>query len=82
MQTTLEQTSAKPDLSKEGPIRGKNTCKVVHILAIVVVQTKELLYISDIGGCGPLTNGHKLGRVHADLAMANYMAQVVNLALK
>ena len=56
--------------------------KVVHILAIVVAQTKELLYMSDTGGCGPLTNGCKLGWVHMDLAMANYVAQVVDLALK
>ena len=39
--------------------------KVVNILAIVVAQTKELLYISDTGGCGPLTNNHKLGQVCA-----------------
>ena len=57
-------------------------CDVVHILAIVVTQTKELLYMSDTGGCGLLTNGHKLGRVRADLAMANYVTQVVDLALK
>ena len=56
--------------------------KVVYILAVVVAQTKELLYISDTGGCGPLTNGSKLGWVHTDLAMANYIAQVVDLALK
>ena len=56
--------------------------KVVHILAIVVAQTKELLYISDTSEYGLLKNSHKLGWVCADPAMANYMAQVVNLALK
>ena len=53
---------------------GLNTHKIVYILAIVVAQTKELLYILDTGGCGPLINGHQLGRVHTDLAMANYVA--------
>ena len=56
--------------------------EMVHILAIVVAQTKELLYMSDTGGCGPFTNGHQLGWVHTDLAMANYVAQVIDLALK
>ena len=56
--------------------------EVVHILAIEIAQTKELLYILDTGGCGPLTNGCKLGRVCVDLAIANYVAQVVELALK
>ena len=56
--------------------------KVVYILTIVFAQTKELLYISDTGGYGPPTNGCKLGWVYADLAMANYAAQIVNLALK
>ena len=56
--------------------------KVVHILAIVAAQTKELLYMSDTGGCWPLTNGCKLGWVRADLAMANYVAQPFNLTLK
>ena len=56
--------------------------EAVHILAIVVAQTKELLYMSDTSGCGLLTNGRKLGRVCMDLAMANYMAQVADLALK
>ena len=45
MQTTRQQTSAKPDLFKESPTRGSNTHEEVHILAIVVEQTKELLYI-------------------------------------
>ena len=48
--------------------------KMVHILALVVEQGKELLYMLDTGGCGPFTNGHHLGRVRADLAMANYVA--------
>ena len=56
--------------------------EVVHILAIVLAQTKELLYMSDTGGCEPFTNSHKLDWVWADLAMANYMAQVVDLTLK
>ena len=56
--------------------------KMVYILAIVVAQAKELLYISDTGGCGPFTNGCQLGWVHTDLAMANYVAQVIDLALK
>ena len=55
---------------------------MVHILVIIVAQTKELLYISDTSGHGPLANGHQLGWVHVDLAIANYMAQVMNLALK
>ena len=55
---------------------------MVHILAIVVAQTKELLYMLDTGGCGPFMNGCQLGQVHADLAMANYVAQVIDLALK
>ena len=37
--------------------------EMVHILAIVVAQTKELLYISDTSGCGPFTNGCQLGWV-------------------
>ena len=61
---------------------GSKTHEMVHILAIVVAQAKELLYMSDTSGCGPFTNGHQLGRVHTDLAMANYVAQVINLALK
>ena len=56
--------------------------KMVHILAIVVAPAKELLYISDTGGCGPFVNGHQLGWVCTDLAMANYMAQVINFPLK
>ena len=52
------------------------------MLAIVVVQTKELQYISDTSGSGPLTNSRKLGRVCADLAIANYVGQVVKLAMK
>ena len=56
--------------------------EVVHILAIVVAQTKELPYMLVTGGCGPLTNGCKLGQIRTDLAMANYVAQVVDLALK
>ena len=56
--------------------------EVVYILAIVVAQTKELLYTLDTGGCGPLINDCKLGWVCVDLAMANYVAQVVDLALK
>ena len=61
---------------------GSDICKMVHILAIVVAKTNELLYISDTGGCGPFTNGCQLGWVRMDLAMANYVAQVINLALK
>ena len=61
---------------------GSNTCKIAHILAIVVAQAKELLYILDTGGCGPFMNGHQLGQVHTDLAMANCVAQVINFALK
>ena len=55
--------------------------EVVNILTIVVAQTKELLYTSDTGGCRPLTNNCKLVQVHADLAMANYVAQKVDLTL-
>ena len=54
---------------------------MVHILAIVVAQTKELLYISDTSGRVPLINSNQLGQVHIDLAMANYVAQVIDLAL-
>ena len=57
-------------------------CQVVYILAIEVAQTKELLYISDTSGRGPLKNSHQLGWVCMDLATPNYMAQVINLALK
>ena len=56
--------------------------EMVHILAIVVAQTKELLYTSDTSGRGPFTNGHQLGWVHTDLAIANYVAQVIDLTLK
>ena len=59
-----------------------NTCEIVHILAIVVAQAKELLYILVTGRCEPFMNGHQLGRVQVDLAMANYVAQVIDLALK
>ena len=61
---------------------GSNMREMVHILAIVVAQTKKLLYMSDISGCGPFKNGHQLGWVCTDLAMGNYMAQVLDLALK
>ena len=57
-------------------------CKIAHILGIVVAQTKELQYMLDKGGCRPFKNGCQLGRVHTDLAMANYVAQVIDLALK
>ena len=53
---------------------GSDTCKMVHILAIAVAQTEELLYISDTSGRGPFTNGQQLGWVRMDLAMANYVA--------
>ena len=62
--------------------RGSNIHKMVHILAIVVAQTKELLYILDTNKCRPLTNSRQLGQVLADLAMANYVAQAIDLALK
>ena len=55
---------------------------MVHILAIVVAQTKELLYISDASGLRPFTSGCQLSQVHPDLAMANYVAQVIDLGLK
>ena len=38
--------------------------------------------MSDANGCGTFTNGGQLGWVCMDLAMANYMAQVIYLALK
>ena len=57
-------------------------CEMAHILAIVVVQTKELLSISDTIGRGSFKNGHQFGWVHKDLAMANYVSQVIDLALK
>ena len=55
---------------------------MVHILTTVFAQTEELLYISDTSGCGPFTNSHQLGQVCTDLAIANYVAQVIDLALK
>ena len=61
---------------------GSNISEMVHILAIVVAQTKELLYMLDISTHGPLTNGHQLDQVHAELAMANYLAQVIDITLK
>ena len=82
MQTAQQQTSAKPDLCEEGPTRGSDTHEIVHMLAKVVAQTKELLYISDTSGCGPFMNGHQLGWVHTDLAIANYVAQIIDLTLK
>ena len=83
MQTIRQQTNAKPNLSEEGPIGGEARCaKWSHILAIVVAQIKEILYMSDTSGYGPFMNGCQLGRVRTDLAMANYVAQVINLALK
>ena len=39
---------------------GSNTCEIVHMLAIVVAQANELLYMSDTGGCGPFMNSHQL----------------------
>ena len=81
-QTTQQQTSTKPNLFEEGLTRGSNTYKIVHILAIVVAQTKEPLYMSDTSGCGPFTNSHQVGQVYADLAMANYVVQVIDLALE
>ena len=55
---------------------------MVHVLAIVVIQTKKLLYMLDTSGCEPFTNGRQLGQVRMDLDMANYVAQVVYLAVK
>ena len=68
--------------SKKVQQGGSNNCEVVYILAIIVAQTKEQLYMLDTGGSGPLKNGCKLGQVHTDLVMANYVAQVVDLAIK
>ena len=61
---------------------GSNTHEMVYILAIVVAQTKKLQYMSDTSGLGPFTNGHQLGQIRMDLAIANYVAQVIDLALK
>ena len=36
----------------------------------------------DTSGRGPFTNSHQLGWVCVDLAMANYVAQVIDLTLK
>ena len=36
--------------------------------------------MSDTSGCGPFTNGHQFGWVCVDLAMANYVAQVIDIA--
>ena len=55
---------------------------MVHILAKVVAQAKELLYMLDTGGCGPFTNSHQLALVCVDLAMANYVAKEIDLAPK
>ena len=73
-----------PNLTFSKKLRqgGSNTHEIVHILAIVVVQTKELQYISDTSRRGPLKNGQQLVWVCADLAMANYVAQEIDLALK
>ena len=73
-----------PDLtfSKKVQQGGSNMHEMVHILAIVVAQTKKLLYMSDTSRRGPFKNSHQLGQVHADLAMANYVAHVIDLALK
>ena len=64
-----------PNLTFPKKVRqgGSKTREMVHMLAIVVAQTKELLYMSDKSGYGPFTNGHQLGRVHTDLDMANYV---------
>ena len=56
--------------------------EIVHVLAIVVAQTKELLYMSDTSEGVPLTNGCQLIQIHTDLAVTNYVAQVINLALR
>ena len=73
-----------PNLTSPKKVRqgGSNMCKMVYILAIVVVQAKELLYMSDTGGCGPFKNVCQLGQVCTNLAIANYVAQVIDLALK
>ena len=65
-----------PNLTFSKKVRqgGSDTHEMVHILAIVVAQTEELLYVSDTSGRGPFTNGYQLGWVHTDLAMANYVA--------
>ena len=55
---------------------------MVQMLAIVVAQANKLLYVSETGRRGLFTNGCQLGQVHADLAIANYMAQAIDLALK
>ena len=74
------QTNSRPvpnlTFSKKVGKGGSNICVMVHILALVITQTKKL-YISDTNRCRPFTNGCQLGWVHADLAMANYMAQVI-----
>ena len=67
---------------KKVPQGGSNTHEVVHILAIVVAQTKELLYIMDTSGHEPFTNGCQFGWVNTDIAIANYVAQVIDLAVK
>ena len=61
---------------------GSNTHEMVYILAIVAAQTKELLYMLDRSGCGPLKNGCQLSLLCEDLAMANYLAQEIHFALK
>ena len=61
---------------------GSNTREILYVLAIVVAQTKELPYMSDTSERGPLTNGHQLGQICADLAVANYVAQVIDLTIK
>ena len=38
--------------------------------------------MSDTSGHRPFTNDCQLGQVYGDLTMANYGAQVINLALK
>ena len=68
--------------SKKVQQGGSNKHKIVHILAIVISQTKKLLYMSGTSGHGTFTNSRQLGQVHVDLAMANYVAQIIDLALK
>ena len=83
MQTTQQQTSTKPDLFEEGPTRGKQYMQNgPHTSYSSCTNQGTTIYI-----------GHKWAwaihkwlpawpGLHADLAMANYVAQVIDLALK
>ena len=82
MQTTWQHTSTKPNLSEEGPIRGKQYMRSgPHTGYSSCINQGTTIYVGH-RWVWAIHKWPKLGQVREDLAMANYVAQVVDLALK